>query len=605
VISRQTTESWWLPLLAGAALALLALYPQFDLKIDRGHAWNGSYAYVDTDEVAYAAYVNALRDGRPRRNDPYTGRDDFEGKTQPESLFSIQFLPAYGTLLLSWLPGIDIARAFVMLMGVGAVTTTLACYWLLRILTGDVRFSSAGALIILALGTLASGQGAIRYLFGAEAAYNYLPFLRRYIPLLPFPLFFLFCALIWLSLRAPQPRKKLVLAFAAGLVFAATVYSYFFLWTAELAWLGCLIIALLIFRRAEWAGQLKALAVTIAVAVVSLMPYAWLLLHRSEAMDSAQLLMISHKPDLFRVPELLGFAAACILIASGRLRRRPTPELRSIVIFAFCFLPFALFNQQIVTGRTLQPIHYEQFIGNYVSLLALLLSVYVYRSRAEDLRPAFKPFHLAFVATAAFGWGVIETSVTTQIYRPYNLLRDEGWAVCKRLRELYPEDLRRGRPSPVVLSTSDLLADDIPSATPDAVLWARHMHVFAGVDLAENKRRFYQLLYYTGVKEDEVREGLENHDFYYTVALFGWDRANFNLTAEPKPLTSTEIDEEIARLSEFMSSFDRTHAGEPQLSYLVTRADEEPGFDNIDKWYERDAGENVGEFRLYKLRRRQ
>jgi hypothetical protein len=131
------------------------------------------------------------------------------------------------------------------------------------------------------------------------------------------------------------------------------------------------------------------------------------------------------------------------------------------------------------------------------------------------------------------------------------------------------------------------------------------MHVFAGVDLAENKRRFYQLLFYTGVTEDEVREGLENHDFYYTVALFGWDRANFNLTAEPKPLTSSEIDEEIGRLSEFMRSFDNTNAGEPELSYVVTRADEEPFLGNLDKWYERNSGENVGEFRLYKLRRRQ
>jgi hypothetical protein len=183
-------------------------------------------------------------------------------------------------------------------------------------------------------------------------------------------------------------------------------------------------------------------------------------------------------------------------------------------------------------------------------------------------------------------------------------MRDESWAVCKRLRELYPQDLRNGRYSPVVLSTSDLLADDIPTATPDAVLWARHMHVFAGVDLAENKRRFYQQLYYTGITEDEVREGLENREFYYTVALFGWDRANFNLTAEPKPLTGSEIDEEIGRLSEYMSSFDRTRAGEPELSYVVTREDEEPFLSNLDKWYERDAGEGIGTFRLYKLRRR-
>ena len=53
----------------------------------RGAEWNGHYAYNDIDEVAYAAYLKALIDGRPRKNDPYTGRDDSPENPQPESLF--------------------------------------------------------------------------------------------------------------------------------------------------------------------------------------------------------------------------------------------------------------------------------------------------------------------------------------------------------------------------------------------------------------------------------------------------------------------------------------------------------------------------------------
>jgi hypothetical protein len=127
------------------------------------------------------------------------------------------------------------------------------------------------------------------------------------------------------------------------------------------------------------------------------------------------------------------------------------------------------------------------------------------------------------------------------------------------------------------------------------------MHVFAGVDLAENKRRFYQLLYYTGVTVEEIREGLTQHEFYYTVALFGWDRANFNLTSDPRPLTTAEIDEELQRFSAFVNSFDRKVAAEPTLSYVVTYADEGPPLANLDKWYDRDAGERIGVFILYKV----
>jgi hypothetical protein len=61
----------------------------------RGDHWNGHYAYNDIDEVAYASYVRALIDGRPRKNDPYSGRDDTPETPQPESLFSIQFAAPY------------------------------------------------------------------------------------------------------------------------------------------------------------------------------------------------------------------------------------------------------------------------------------------------------------------------------------------------------------------------------------------------------------------------------------------------------------------------------------------------------------------------------
>jgi hypothetical protein len=76
---------------AGIILSLLAIYPQWNLRELRGDDYNGSFATYDLDEMAYASYLQALIDGRVRKNDPYTGRDDEPGSPQPESLFSIQF----------------------------------------------------------------------------------------------------------------------------------------------------------------------------------------------------------------------------------------------------------------------------------------------------------------------------------------------------------------------------------------------------------------------------------------------------------------------------------------------------------------------------------
>src|SRR5947207_7879294 len=101
-MSKETEPSrieWKWGALAALGVMLLALWPQINMWIARGNNWQGSYVAVQGDEVAYSAYLNALIDGRPRRNDPYTGRDDTAAQPLPESLFSIQFVPAYAIAL--------------------------------------------------------------------------------------------------------------------------------------------------------------------------------------------------------------------------------------------------------------------------------------------------------------------------------------------------------------------------------------------------------------------------------------------------------------------------------------------------------------------------
>src|SRR5688572_25452013 len=86
VMPMNKTIRWRCGLIAALATMLISLFPQFYLWWERGSQWNGSQAFLYTDEPAYAAYVNALIDGRPRRNDPYSGRDDTPVAPLPESL---------------------------------------------------------------------------------------------------------------------------------------------------------------------------------------------------------------------------------------------------------------------------------------------------------------------------------------------------------------------------------------------------------------------------------------------------------------------------------------------------------------------------------------
>ena len=90
---------WRFGILAGIIVALFGLYPQFKLWNERGENWNGVFASNDLDEPAYAAYLQALIEGRPRKNDPYSGRDESTENPQPESIFSIEFAAPYAAAI--------------------------------------------------------------------------------------------------------------------------------------------------------------------------------------------------------------------------------------------------------------------------------------------------------------------------------------------------------------------------------------------------------------------------------------------------------------------------------------------------------------------------
>jgi len=89
---------WRLGLIAAAIIVVITSIPQIGLIVKRGSEWHGSYALIDFDELSYSAYLNALIHGRPRRNNPYLGRDSDQTNIG-ESYFSIQFLPSYAIAL--------------------------------------------------------------------------------------------------------------------------------------------------------------------------------------------------------------------------------------------------------------------------------------------------------------------------------------------------------------------------------------------------------------------------------------------------------------------------------------------------------------------------
>jgi hypothetical protein len=102
----------------------------------------------------------------------------------------------------------------------------------------------------------------------------------------------------------------------------------------------------------------------------------------------------------------------------------------------------------------------------------------------------------------------------------------------RRLTELAKSD-----PDPhrtVVLHLGIGEGDDLPTIAPQTVLWARHQHVFAGLNWQESKERYYQFLHFQGVTESRLAQSIKEGDFVSMIALFGWGRHTDRLNSAYK-----------------------------------------------------------------------
>ena len=592
---------WRFGLIAGLFLAIFTLYPQFKMWYLCGSDWQGHYAYNDIDEVAYSGYVKALIDGRPRKNDPYTGRDDAPDDPQPESLFSIQFAAPYLIAIPARIFGVGAPWAMTIAGALAGFFAALAAFWVIGKITGNSLYAMMGSLFVLAGGALAAGEGAIGEILDFSYSYPYFPAFRRYIPAVPFAFFLAMIALVWLLLNTADLRKRIIFGASAALCFAFTNFSYFYTWTTAAAWLGCLFVVWLIVRPEGFWRDFKAFIALGVGYLCSLIPYALLLSKRSHTMDDVQLLVLTHAPDFHRVPEYISVVVLLIIIGGILLKIISFKQRETLFAISFALVPLVVFNQQIITGQSLQPIHYQVFIGNYVAALSLVVAIGILLKNSEIFNKPLTKILITSVAVLAIVWGFVECHYTVRVLDDANIERDRGFDVGKYLTEIAAKNGDTHKT--VIMPFSMLQGDDLPTIAPQSVLWARHQHVFAGVSWQENKERYYQYLYFQRTTPEELADAMKNKgDFVSIIALFGWGRHTDRLNSAYKPLTYGEIDEEVRKFADYIKTFNPRNSPDTILSYVIVPNDWNVDFTNIDNFYQRESIADFPAYSLYKVR---
>jgi len=127
----------------------------------------------------------------------------------------------------------------------------------------------------------------------------------------------------------------------------------------------------------------------------------------------------------------------------------------------------------------------------------------------------------------------------------------------------------------------------------------------------ERKEFFFMHLYYSKVETEALRNALngppdKSHDELSSVrsVVFGHARIFPGLSSHFEPVQPDEIESEVQVYEAYVNSFSRDEALKRPISYAVMPADGNFDFTNLDRWYERDVGERVGDYTLYRLKLR-
>jgi len=193
--------------------------------------------------------------------------------------------------------------------------------------------------------------------------------------------------------------------------------------------------------------------------------------------------------------------------------------------------------------------------------------------------------------------GVSLAAKTTKVNSAQNHTTDAAVPLFAAIQE----DVKRNPSSGSVLFDRTLLAAVAPSYMSSLpILWSPYGFTYGSVTQQEDNERLFQYFYYLGVDEKKLEELLKGN--LYRAGLFGLHRVNPTLTQKFVPVTQEEIQAQIQRYSQYKQQFSQKEAGQWPLSYIVLTTNRNYDLSNLERWYERDGGQQVGDSVIYRLR---
>ncbi|MCH8986767.1 hypothetical protein IIA94_01215, partial [Patescibacteria group bacterium] len=237
-------------------------------------------------------------------------------------------------------------------------------------------------------------------------------------PAMIYVLFFGFLVSFWLFYKKRDWRYGIVSAILLGLNF----YNYFYSWTFLYAFGGLLVLLFLIQKKWREAAQIGSVFLG---ALLVAIPYGINLyqatLHPAYAEVGARFGIIETHVPLFVGFTVLG---ALVIFFFGFPR-----EDRQKYFFGLALLlaPFITMNQQLLTGKVLQPTHYHWFMHKPLAVIFVLIAIFYLLARHKLV--FYKKALAVFIITVSIAMGIF-VQANSYSFAPLN--RDGGSIAIER-----------------------------------------------------------------------------------------------------------------------------------------------------------------------------
>jgi hypothetical protein len=309
---------------------------------------------------------------------------------------------------------------------------------------------------------------------------------------------------------------------------------------------------------------------------------------------------------LWRTPEIISYFAIILLALSYWRQWLDIDKSKYIFLLSISVVAPIVFNQQILTGYSLQPFHYQLYGVNYISLFVLVIVSLMLIS--NHLVPKSVKTAFAFVGLISAMMFIGDLVWGAKHFHNERVRVDELQGVASRIRDITSIEGGNSRDPSVVMSfdlTQQGFPDSnyLPSLSSQPILWSVYISTFPDVSPVEDRVRLNTFIYYHGLNGDGLKRILETN-FSLSIGFFGAGRVFPQLTTGANPITESEIAEVSEQYEAFRQKFSYEDAKTHTLHFVLTRNDANNNLTAIDRWYERDSGEQIGSYTLYRVKLR-